>query len=127
MTGKLKRILCIDDEEDILAVAQITLETIGNLEIVTCNRGADAVRMAALPHPDLVLLDIMMPEMDGPATFQALQKNHATASIPVIFMTARVQPSEVRQYLSLGGAGVIAKPFDPVTLNNDIREIWDKL
>src|SRR5271154_917225 len=98
MTQLLKRILCIDDETDILAVAKLALETVGGFETRQCSSGAEALIEVSNSPPDLILLDVMMPQMDGPATLKALRQDPATAGIPVIFMTAKVQPSEVEQY-----------------------------
>lgn len=122
----LSHILCVDDEEDILHVAQMALEVVGGLRVSTCSNGIDAVRDAAVLRPDCILLDAMMPEMDGPATLQQLRQQPETRNIPIIFMTARVQPKEVQEYLALGAIGVIPKPFDPMLVTDEIKRIWDR-
>src|SRR5580704_9285994 len=101
MSKALKHIVCVDDEEDILQVAKLSLETVGGFETRQCCSGAEAIIEIGNSPPDLVLLDVMMPQMDGPTTLKALRDNPATASIPIIFMTAKVQPAEVEQYLKL--------------------------
>lgn len=121
----LNHILCVDDEEDILHVAQMALEVVGGLQVSTCSNGIDAVRDAAALQPDCILLDAMMPEMDGPTTLQQLRQEPETRDIPIIFMTARVQPKEVQEYLALGAIGVIPKPFDPMRVTDEIKRIWD--
>jgi CheY-like chemotaxis protein len=123
----LQKILLVEDEPDIRAVAEIALESVGGFSVRLCADGAAA--LAALPEfaPDLVMLDVMMPGMDGPATLAALRKLPAGAAVPVIFMTAKVQQAEIDGYRKLGAAGVIAKPFDPMTLAERVREIWSGL
>ena len=124
MEDRLKYIFCVDDDEDILAVAKLCLECIGGFE-VTCNpKSTDAVHTARVVHPDLILVDVMMPIMDGPAVLKKIREDDTLRDIPVAFMTARVQNDEVREYLELGAAGVIAKPFDALTLCDQVREIW---
>lgn len=123
----LQRILYVEDEPDIQAVAQIALETVGGFVIKICRDGHQALAEAAAFKPDLLLLDVMMPDMDGPTTLAQLHKNPELAHIPAVFMTAKVQPQEVAQLLTLGAVDVITKPFDPMTLADTIREIWAKL
>lgn len=121
---KLERILYVEDEPDIQTVARIALETVGGFVVRICSSGAEALEAFAQFKPDCVLLDVMMPGMDGPATLKALRALPGAAHIPVIFMTAKVQASEVSRYRALGALGVIAKPFDPMTLANAVRDIW---
>lgn len=123
----LQRILYVEDEPDIQEVAQMTLEAIGDFTVEACSSGQEALDKAPGFSPDLILLDVMMPGMDGPTTLQELRKLPATATTPAIFMTAKVQSHEVDQYLELGAAGVIDKPFDPTTLCDEIRNIWKSL
>ena len=118
-------ILCIDDEDDILEVVRMCLSFDGGFSISTCKSGAEALDFLDQVRPDLILLDVMMPKMDGPATFEAIKTIKAAENIPVIFMTARVQSSEVDAYLKLGAIGVVPKPFDPVTLASEIRKAFD--
>jgi len=120
----LKRILHIDDDDDIQEVARLTLEAIGGFTVETCSSGQEALDRAAGFAPDLILLDVMMPQMDGPTTYAKLRTQPAIAKVPVIFMTAKVQSHETQQYLDLGAVGVITKPFDPMALSDQIRAIW---
>ena len=122
----LQKILLVEDEPDIQAVAKLALESVGGFTVEICSSGEEALKNAANIAPDLILLDVMMPGMDGPSTLQALRKQSQTAPIPIIFMTAKVQTSEVAQYKSLGAWDVIAKPFDPMTLATTVKEIWSK-
>ena len=111
---------------DIQAIAVMVLEAISGFTLEACSSGNEAITKAVAFAPDLVLLDVMMPGMDGPETFQALRKMPELATTPVVFMTAKVQPQEVQGYLALGAVGVIAKPFDPMTLADQLRDIWAK-
>lgn len=121
---ELKKILYVEDEEDIRTVAQIALESVGGFELHICSSGEDALKEAVDFGPQLLLLDVMMPGMDGPTTLKELQKKPSITNIPVIFMTAKVQPQEVEHFKSLGAIDVIAKPFDPMTLAETINAIW---
>ncbi|MBC3831162.1 response regulator [Undibacterium amnicola] len=129
MTEKsLNNILYVEDDLDIQAVAQIALEVVGGFSLKTCSSGAEAI--AAIEQgfvPDLLLLDVMMPNMDGPTTLAHLRKLPATSNTPVIFMTAKVQSSEQDYYYTLGAIGVIAKPFDPMALAEQARTLWNKV
>ncbi len=124
--SKLQTILCIDDEPDVLAVAQMCLETVGNFQVVPANGGKAGVEAAAVSKPDAILLDVMMPELDGPATLKLLRQNEALDTVPIIFMTARVREEEIADYLATGANGVIAKPFDPMALSAQVLELWEK-
>jgi two-component system OmpR family response regulator len=121
---ELKLVLYVEDDPDIQMVAQMALETVGGLTLRTCGSGQAALAVAATCSPDLLLLDVMMPGMDGPTTLAELRKLPATADTPVIFMTAKVQAGEVAHYRSLGALGVIAKPFDPMQLAAQVRQMW---
>jgi len=121
----LQRILYVEDEPDIQAVAKLALEMVGGFQVMICSGGQQALDTVGSFAPDLILLDVMMPGMDGPATLQKLRANPSTASISVIFLTAKVQPNEVAQYQALGALNVIAKPFDPMTLAAQVQKIWD--
>lgn len=121
----LPRILYVEDEPDIQAVARIALEMVGGFQVKVCSSGEEALREAENFAPDMILLDVMMPGMDGPSTLQALRENPALADTPVAFMTAKVQPAEVAHYKSLGARGVIAKPFDPMTLAGQVQDLWN--
>lgn len=119
----MTRILYVDDEPDIREVAQMSLELDPEFEVRTCASGPEALEQAVAWQPDLVLLDVMMPEMDGPTVFAHLRKQPETAAIPVVFITARTQASEVRGFEALGARGVLAKPFDPMTLADRVRDL----
>lgn len=123
-----RRILIIDDEYDIRAVARLTLKTIGGWEVLLAASGSEGLAKAANEQPDVILLDVMMPDMDGIETFRALQANPSTQSIPIILMTAKVQPAEQRQFAELGVAGIIAKPFKAMKLPGQIAKTlgWDQ-
>jgi len=120
----LARILMVEDEADIQTVARLALEAVGGFIVCTCSSGREALDLAPSFRPDLVLLDVMMPGLDGPGTLEAMRLGPATAAVPVMFMTAKVQPQEVAHLKALGALGVIAKPFDPMTLSSTIRDIW---
>ena len=115
-----RRILIIDDEDDIREVAALSLETVAGWEVVVASSGAQGLARAAECRPDVILLDVMMPGMDGPATFQELRNNPATAGIPVLLLTAKVQSSDKRRFADLGVEAVLFKPFDPLTLSTQI-------
>ena len=116
------KLLFVDDQSDIREVVSYALELDPAIEVRTCGSGLEAVSMAAAWRPDIILLDVMMPGMDGPTTLQRLRGAPETASIPVLFVTSRTQAAEAEHFLSLGAAGVIAKPFDPLTLAGSVRE-----
>jgi len=122
----LTRILMVEDEPDIQAVAQIALETVGGLQVEMCSSGQEALDRVLACAPDLILMDVMMPGLDGLSTLQTLRANPETAGFPVIFMTAKVQSHEIARFIDLGAIGVIAKPFDPMTLASTIRSLWEK-
>ena len=117
------RILVIDDEDDIRRVIRLSLVSLGGLEVVEASNGPDGVREAEHTRPDAIVLDVMMPSMDGPETLAVLRANPATAAIPVVFLTAKVLASEVERLEALGAVGVLTKPFDPVTLPGQLRDI----
>ncbi len=127
MPTPLSRILYAEDEPDIRMVAQMALEAVGGFTVIACASGLEAVAAAPGAKADLLLLDVMMPGMDGPGTLQALRALPETANTPVIFMTAKVQASEVAHYKSLGAIEVIPKPFDPMELSAQIQRIWASL
>jgi CheY-like chemotaxis protein len=116
------RILHVDDEPDIREVIEISLSLDPGFTLRSCGSGAEALAVAVYWNPDIILLDVMMPVMDGPATLKRLRENPVTADIPVIFMTARAQSREVDRFRALGAIGVIAKPFDPMTLAASVRD-----
>ncbi len=124
--SELSRILYVEDEPDIRAVAKIALETVAGFTLLTCSSGEEALAKAVEFAPDLLLLDVMMPDMDGPSTLLELSKKPELANTPAMFMTAKVQPQEVAHYKSLGAIEVIPKPFDPMTLGEQIKTAWQQ-
>jgi CheY-like chemotaxis protein len=116
------RILIIDDEDDIREVAALSLETIAGWDVVTANSGTQGLARAIEQQPDAILLDVMMPGMDGPTTFRELRKNPATARIPVVLLTAKVQTNDQKRFADLGVEAVLLKPFDPLTLATQIAD-----
>jgi len=120
----LKRILLVEDEEDIRAVAEVALETVGGFNLKACASGQEALESITDFAPQLVILDVMMPGMDGPETLRAIRKLSDFTRTPAIFMTAKVQSDEIASYLAEGALSVIPKPFDPMTLADRIQEIW---
>ncbi|MDQ2097963.1 MAG: response regulator [Tychonema bourrellyi B0820] len=124
-----KRILIIDDAEDIREVAQVSLEVVGGWEVMTASSGREGVAKALAQQPDAILLDVMMPDQDGPTTFLQLQANSATQHIPVILLTAKALAGDRRMFADLGVASVIAKPFEPMFLASQVAKVlgWDRL
>lgn len=122
----LQRILHVEDDISIQEVTKLALEVVGGLEVTSCDDGQTAITRAHEWQPDLVLLDVMMPGIDGPTTLAKLREQPSTQSIPVVFMTAKVQPSEIEHYLSIGALDVLIKPFDPMTLAEQLRKIWER-
>ncbi|HEY4134010.1 MAG TPA: response regulator [Alphaproteobacteria bacterium] len=121
---QLNRILYVEDEPDIRAVAKLALEAVGGFTIEACSSGQEALAKCAGFGPELILLDVMMPGMDGPSTFAALRATAEGQAVPIAFMTAKVQPSEITRYTDMGAIGVISKPFDPMTLADTVRGLW---
>jgi len=119
----IRKVLLVDDEDDIRTIGQLSLSRVGGWQTVLAASGAEAVTKAAAEQPDLILLDVMMPGMDGPTTLGQLRAQDSTARTPVIFMTAKIQKQEVARYLELGAVGVIGKPFDPMTLPAEIKKL----
>jgi two-component system, OmpR family, response regulator len=124
LAGLLTKILMVDDEPHIRRVAELSLNRVGKWSVVLAASGPEGIAAAERERPDLILLDVMMPGMDGPTTLSALQAHAMVAGIPVIFMTAKVQEREIERYLGLGAAGVVCKPFDPMKLPDQIRRIF---
>jgi CheY-like chemotaxis protein len=122
------RILIIDDEADIREVTALSLETIAGWQVILAPSGAQGIRRASLEQPDAILLDVMMPDIDGPTTYQILKQNGNTAHIPVLLLTAKVQGQDRRKLEDLGAAAILSKPFDPLTLADQISEIlgWER-
>lgn len=122
---EFSRILVVDDEDDIREVAQVSLETIGGHEVLTASSGTEAIEKATSERPDAILLDVMMPELDGPATLARLRSEPATQRIPVVFLTAKVREADVERFMALDVAGVLAKPFDPMTLPDQLSRVLE--
>jgi len=118
-----KTILLIDDEDDIREVAALTLETMGDFGVTSASGGEAGIECATRERPDAILLDVMMPELDGPSTLARLREIEVTRDIPVIFLTAKVQAVDRRRLADLGAVGIIAKPFDPMTLAEEVTSL----
>lgn len=116
--------MVVDDDPDILSIARIALETMGGFTIETCSSGREAVDRVAAFDPDLILLDSMMPGMDGTQTFRALAARHRSQAPPVVFFTGRVGSEDIEMFTGLGALGVVEKPFDPMALAGQVRDIW---
>jgi len=122
MSTFMRRLLIIDDEEDIREVVALALEATAGWQIFTAASGAEGIALATAEQPDAILMDVMMPGVDGPTTFRIMQQNPLIAHIPVLLLTAKVQGVDQRRFASLGVAAVLFKPFDPLTLAHQIAE-----
>jgi two-component system OmpR family response regulator len=122
----LNRILHVGDESDIQEIAKVSLEAVGGFTVETCSSGREALGRAEQFAPDFLLLDVMMPDMDGPTTLGELRKLAGLELTPTVFMTAKVQAHEIERFKELGAIDVITKPFDPMTLAEQVRAIWDE-
>lgn len=118
-----RHVLVVDDDDDIREVASLALSVVGGLEVSTASTGHEAVASAVARRPDAILLDVMMPDVDGPGTIRLLHRDPQTQDIPVILLTAKLQPQDRSRLDGLGVAGVIAKPFDPMTLASQVAEV----
>lgn len=123
----LQKILCVEDEPDIQEVVRMSLEMVGGYTVACASSGAEALTVGPAFSPDLVLLDVMMPGMDGPTTLRRLRELPALAATPVVFVTAKVQPREIAELRALGATDVLAKPFDPMTLAAQLAAIWQRI
>jgi len=119
------KVLIIDDEADIRTIARLSLSRLGGMDVVEAAGGAEGVRKARDEKPDVILLDVMMPAMDGTATLEALRSQADTTETPVIFLTAKIMGTELDRLKRLGSAGVLTKPFDPRTLPADVRALLE--
>ncbi|MDX2212890.1 MAG: response regulator [Oculatellaceae cyanobacterium bins.114] len=126
MAPTLSRILFVEDDPDIQVIAKLALQSVGKFTVEICNSGREAISVAPVFAPDLIVLDVMLPEFDGLETFQALRDIPKIARTPVIFLTAKVQAHEIKQYRQMGALDVIAKPFDPMTLAAQIYDLWKR-
>lgn len=122
-----RRVLIVDDDDAIREVAQASLEMVAGWHVAVASSGMEGLEMATTDPPDAIILDVMMPLMDGPTTFARLQDDPRTREVPVVLLTAKVQPAERRRWEGLGVAGVLAKPFDPFSLSVQVSELlgWD--
>jgi len=125
MKRALSHVAYVDDDPDILCIAEIGLQVAGTLNADLIHGPEMALEQLVRAEPDVILLDVMMPGTDGPTLLQEIHRHPLLAKTPVIFMTARVQPKEVAHYMALGAIGVISKPFDVMTLADEVRAIWD--
>ena len=116
------KVLLIDDEADIRSVGRLSLEKVGGWDVVDAGSGEEGIELARREQPDAILLDAMMPGIDGPATIERLKASKETSGIPVLFVTAKLQAADRERYLQLGAKGVIAKPFDPMALAPTVRK-----
>jgi len=115
------KILIVEDEDDIRTIIRLSLERLGGMAVIEACGGRAALELALSERPDAILLDVMMPELDGAATLEALRRDEVTARIPVIFLTAKALPGEVERLRSLGAVAVLTKPFDPAALAGQVR------
>lgn len=118
------KLLYVDDEPDIREIAAMALELDGDMAVTACASGEEALAAVAAARPDLVLLDVMMPGLDGPGTLARLRETPAGRDLPVVFITAKAGSRDAERFLSLGAIGVIAKPFDPMRLAAEVRRLW---
>jgi two-component system OmpR family response regulator len=125
-TPDFQSVLYVDDDADICSIVQVTLRMVPGLNVQTADSGERAIDLAHELRPDLVLMDVMMPGLDGPSTLKRMRQSILLADIPVIFMTAKVLPAEISQFLQLGAIGVIVKPFDPLKLYAELVALWHK-
>lgn len=126
MAEKLTRILYVEDQADIQTVARLALEALGGFTVEVCSSGNEALGRAAVFDPQLILLDVMMPGMDGPTTLCKLRALPQFASTPVVFMTAKVEPGALEGYQHIGAVDVIPKPFSPLMLSSQVQAIWER-
>lgn len=122
--SELNKILYVEDDEDIAEVTQLTLTELGGFEVRHCASGSEAIRSIEVYQPQLLLLDVMMPNMDGPETLRHIHSKPGFEKLPVVFMTAKAQTHEQQEYIDMGALGVIIKPFDPLKLCDQIRSFW---
>ncbi|RYX83280.1 response regulator [bacterium] len=121
----LQKIMMVEDDPDIQAVASLALEAVGGFEVLVCSGGTEALERVDGFAPDLVVLDVMMPGMDGPTVLKHLRERPQTANLPVVFMTAKAQSHEIAMYKEMGALSVVTKPFDPMTLPQTLLDIWN--
>ena len=125
MLKELRKILLVEDEPDIREITKSTLELVGGFEVETADNGQEGISKAQTYNPDLILMDMMMPGMNGTTTLMEIRKIESLKNIPIVFMTAKVQQHEVAEYKNLGALDVISKPYDPMHLSEQVSRIWD--
>lgn len=123
----MQHVLLVDDDDDLRIVGEMALASVGGFDVRCASSGEQGLQMVHERAPDVILLDVMMPGLDGPQVFERLRSDPSTAAIPVIFMTAKIQTHELEQYRALGASGVIPKPFDPMTLADEVRALVSEL
>ena len=123
-SSKLRRVLCVDDNPDLREIVMMSLKDVGGFAVEACASGKEAIEKAPAFDPQLILLDVNMPDIDGPATLAALRRDPNSANTAVVFMTANLRPGDKARLMDLGAADVIAKPFDPMDLHERINTIW---
>jgi two-component system, OmpR family, response regulator len=126
VTAPLKKILLIEDDDDIRTILRVALEKIGGFTVRACSSGAEGLGAVAEFAPQLVMLDVMMPGMDGPAVLGRLRERPETTQLPVIFLTARAAPPDIARLRGLGALDVLTKPFDPMTLHEKLHKAWEQ-
>ena len=126
MSAVLKDIMLVEDDASIAEIATLTLEDLGGFNVVHCASGFEALAILKKQRPQLILMDVMMPQMDGRETFRQIREEMKILDLPIIFMSARTQTHEQAEYASLGAAGMIPKPFDPMQLSDVVRRMWHK-
>lgn len=126
-TIKIEQVLLIEDDPSIRKIAEISLSKVGNWRVTSAESGLQALEVVSHEKPDVILLDVMMPDMDGLTTLKHLRERDSLAGTPIIFMTAKIDKDEADSYHNIGVAGVISKPFDPITLPSEIMRILERL
>ncbi|AJE48390.1 response regulator [Celeribacter indicus] len=124
--AELKRIMHVEDDPDIRQIARMSLELVGGFEVIQYDCGLDAVENAPEIAPDIILLDVMMPGMDGMETYMRLRERSAYRDVPVVFVTAKASRADFGRLRDLGATDIILKPFDPMSLPDQIRDIWNR-
>ena len=122
---KFERVMCVEDDPDIRLILDFSIGRMGGFSLCLCSGGQEAIDKIESFRPQLVLLDVMMPEMSGPQTLLKLRELPAMEGVPIVFLTAKAMQDEVEELLAYGATGIIVKPFDPVALPDNIRIYWD--
>lgn len=126
-TRPLEKVLYVEDDEDIQRIVRMSLERVGKMVVEIVSNSTQAIERMKAFKPDLVMLDWMMPEMDGPTLFRKMQEDPEVASLPVIFITAKASPRELEELVRLGAKGTISKPFSPKDLPDQLRSLWQAI